>query len=156
MVEAHEQHARDVTKAHGRTEKRTIRTSTLMNGYLADWPGLEQVYWLRRERTYRGETSVEDEYGITSLTRGQADAARLLHLRREHWRIENGLHYVRDVTLGEDGCRVRKGAAAAILAGLRNAALALLPKLELASIAEATRHCAFRPIRGIRLLFSDG
>lgn len=152
---AHEQHARDVTKAHGRTERRTIRTSTLMNGYLADWPGLAQVYWLRRERTYRGVTSVEDEYGITSLGREKADAARLLRLRREHWRIENGLHYIRDVTMGEDGCRVRKGSAAPILAGLRNAALALLPKLKRASIAEAIRHCAFRPTRAIRLLYSN-
>lgn len=156
MIAAREQHARDVTKAHGRRETRTIRTTTLLNGYLADWPGVAQVYWLRRERTHRGRTSVEDEYGITSLDRGRADAARLLHLRRQHWRIENGLHYVRDVTLGEDGCRVRKGSAAPILAGLRNAALALLPKLGLASIAEATRHCAFRPARAIRLLFGKG
>jgi hypothetical protein len=156
LIEAHSRYARDVTKAHGRTEKRTIRTSTLINGYLSDWPGIGQVYWLRRERTHRGQTSVEDEYGITSLSRDQADAARLLNLRREHWRIENGLHYVRDVTLGEDDCRVRKGPAASVLAGLRNAALALLPKLELASIAEAIRHCAFRPTRAIRLLLSPG
>lgn len=76
-----------------------MRTTTLMNDYLADWPGIAQVYWLRRERTYRGQTSVEDEYGITSLDRDRADAAGLLHFRRTHWRIENGLHYVRDVTL---------------------------------------------------------
>ncbi|TMQ32007.1 MAG: transposase, partial [Planctomycetota bacterium] len=36
-------------------------------------------------------------------------ARRLLELTRGHWGIENRLHYVRDVTLGEDGCRVRKG-----------------------------------------------
>ncbi len=98
-IEARTQHARDVTKAHGRKETRTMRTTTLMNDYLADWPGIAQVYWLRRERTYRGQTSVEDEYGITSLDRDRADAAGLLHFRRTHWRIENGLHYVRDVTL---------------------------------------------------------
>lgn len=127
-----------------------------MNGDRADWPGIAQVDWLRRPRSHPGETSVEDESGITSLTRDQADAARLLHLRREPWRIENSVHDVRDVTLGEDRCRVRKGAAAPILAGLRNAALAWLPKLELASIAEAIRHCAFRPVRAIRLRFSSG
>jgi len=153
LIEAQAQHARDVTKAHGRTEMRTIRTTTLLKGYPADWPGVAQVDWLRRERTHRGQISVEDEYGITSLDRGRADAARLLHLRRAHWRIENGLHYVRDGTLGEDGCRVRKGSAAPILAGLRNATLAMLPKLKLASIAAATRHCAFRPARANRLLF---
>ena len=88
-----------------------------------------------------------------SAPRERASAAELLRLRRGHWGIENGLHYRRDVTLGEDACRVRKGGAAAILAGLRNTALALLPRLKLGSIAEATRHCAFRPARAIRLLF---
>ncbi|VTR93875.1 transposase : [Gemmata massiliana] len=36
--------------------------------------------------------------------RRRADAATLLALVRDHWRIENQLHYVRDVTLGEDAC----------------------------------------------------
>jgi hypothetical protein len=153
LIEADRRDAYDVAKGHGRLERRTIRTSTLLNDYLADRPDLQQVYRLRRERTQRGRTTVEDEYGITSLPRERADAAELLRLRRGHRRIENGLHYVRDVTLGEDACRVRKGAAAPILAGLRNVALALLPRLKLAGIAEATRHCAFRPDRAIRLLF---
>jgi hypothetical protein len=145
-----------VTKGHGRIEVRTIRTTTALNDYLADWPGARQVYWLRRERTAGGRTTTEDEYGLASLGRDRAAAARLLELRRGHWGIENGLHYVRDVTLGEDACRVRKGAAASVLAGLRNAALVLLDSLGLASMAEATRHCAFRPRRAIRLLFSAG
>jgi hypothetical protein len=155
-VASQQQQAREVTKGHGRTEARTIRTTTLLNGYLADWPGVQQVYWLRRERTEGGRTTVEDEYGITSLPRDRADAVRLLGLRRGHWQIENGLHYIRDVTLGEDACRVRKGAAASVLAGLRNAALVLLDSLGLASIAEATRHCLLRPRRAIRLLSRPG
>ena len=73
---------------------------------------------------------------------------------RGHWGIENGLHYVRDVTLGEDRCRVRKGSAGAVLAGLRNAALVLLERLEASSIAEAIRACILRPKRALRLLFS--
>ena len=121
-----------------------MQTSTLLNDYL-DWPGVAQVFWLRRERTQRGKTTVEDVYGITSLSRAQADAGQLLQLLRGHWGIENGLHYVRDVTLGEDACRVRKGAA--VLAGLRNAALVLLGRLELPSMAEAVRACVLRPKR---------
>jgi Transposase DDE domain len=156
LLAAQEQSAREVSKGHGRREVRTLRTTTLLNDYRADWPGVQQVYWLRRERTEDGRTSVEDEYGITSLPRDRADATRLLGLRRGHWGIENRLHYVRDVTLGEDACRVRRGAGAGVLAGLRNAAIALLAGLGLASIAEATRHCLFRPRRAIRLLFSSG
>lgn len=104
-----------------------------------------QVYCLRRERTAGGKTTVEEVYGITSLTRDQADAPQLLQVLRGHWGIENRLHYVRDVTLAEDACRVHKGTAATLLASLRNAALVLLQQLELASIAEAVRTCVFRP-----------
>ena len=59
----------------------------------------------------KGETTVEVVYGMTSLEPEEADAERLSGLVRAHWGIENGLHYVRDVTLGEDACRVRTGTA---------------------------------------------
>ena len=58
--------------------------------------------------------------GITSLTAERADAGRLLQLTRGHWGIENGLHYRRDVTMGEDASRVRKGTAPQVMAALRN------------------------------------
>jgi predicted transposase YbfD/YdcC len=76
---------------------------------------------------------VEAVYGITSLRRDAADAAALLALVRGHWGIENGLHYVRDVTLGEDACRVRTGNAPQVLAALRNAVVHLLEGVEAAS-----------------------
>jgi Transposase DDE domain len=142
-----------LTKGHGRIERRTVRTTTLLNDYL-DWPQIGQVFWLRRERTVNGVTSVEDLYGISSLSRERADAGRFLELLREHWGIENSLHYVRDVTLGEDASRVRKGSSGSVLAGLRNAALVLLGRLGLPSIAEAIRACVLRPRRALRLLSS--
>jgi Transposase DDE domain len=142
-----------LTKGHGRIERRTVRTTTLLNDYL-DWPQIGQVFWLRRERTLNGVTSVEDLYGISSLSRERADARRFLELLREHWGIENGLHYVRDVTLGEDASRVRKGSSGSVLAGVRNAALVLLGRLGLPSIAEAIRACVLRPRRALRLLSS--
>jgi predicted transposase YbfD/YdcC len=151
LLAADQQQARDTTKGHGRLEQRALRTLTVLNDYL-DWPGVGQVFWLRRERAQGGKTTVEDVYGVTSLTREAADAGHLLELLRGHWGIENGLHYVRDVTLAEDGCRVRKGAAPTTLAGLRSAALVLVRQLNLASIAEASRACAFRPKLAIRLV----
>jgi predicted transposase YbfD/YdcC len=72
-----------------------------------------------------GQTTVEVVYGITSLSRQRADAARLLRLVREHWGIENGSHYRRDVTLGEDLSRVRKGSAPQVMAALRNTVIHL-------------------------------
>ena len=74
------------------------------------WTGLNQGLRITRERT-GGKKTVEVVYGITSLSAERANAAALLVFLRDHWQIENGLHYVRDVTLGEDACRVRTGAA---------------------------------------------
>jgi hypothetical protein len=68
---------------------------------------------------------VEVVHGITSLGPERANAARLLELTREHWGIENSSHYRRDVTLGEDQSRVRKGSAPEVLAGLRNSIIHL-------------------------------
>lgn len=150
------QRAVDVTKAHGRHEKRTIHTTTLLNEYRGDWPGLQQVYWIRRETKSGGKTTVEDEYGIASAAPRKCKAIALLTLRRAHWSIENTLHYRRDVTLGEDACRARKGSTPTILAAIRNAALTLLDGLDLASAATATRYCMFRPIRALRLIFNAG
>jgi len=86
---------------------------------------LKQGFELTRERTVKGKTTVEVVYGMTSLSREQADAKRLLQLTRRHWGIENGSHYRRDVTMEEDRSRVRKGSAPQILAGLRNSIIHL-------------------------------
>src|SRR6185437_8476968 len=76
-------------------------------------------------------------YGVTSLPPDRADAATLLRLVRDHWRIENELHYVRDVTLGEDACRVRSGSSPQVLAALRNAVVHLLTEVEAHNRPEA-------------------
>jgi predicted transposase YbfD/YdcC len=90
------------------------------------WKGLKQGFELTRERTEKGKTTVEVVHGITSLNRERADAQRLLELAREHWGIENGSHHRRDVTLGEDASRIRKGSAPEILAALRNSVIHLV------------------------------
>lgn len=106
-------------KAHGRQEKRTIRLTTALTKQ--GFKGLKQGFELTRERTIKGKKTVEVIHGITSLARDKADAAKMLELTRGHWGIENGLHYRRDVTLGEDASRVRKGDAPEVMAALRNA-----------------------------------
>lgn len=124
-----------------------------MAGY-ADWPGLTQVFRLTRKRTAAGKTTTEVIYGVTSLTRSRADAHGLLGLVRRHWGIENRLHYVRDVTLGEDACRVRSGSAPQALAGLRNVATHLLSQIRPGNIAAATRYLVAKPRKAVRLLAS--
>jgi predicted transposase YbfD/YdcC len=124
-------------KGHGRQERRTLRRTTSLTK-AQDWAGLQQGFELTRERTIRGVTTRETVYGITSLSAEQADACRLLELTRGHWGIENGLHYKRDVTLGEDASRVRREAAPPVLAALRNSLVHLLDRTA-DSLAAAVR-----------------
>jgi hypothetical protein len=130
--------ARSVDKGHGRLEVRTLRATTVLTKH-RDWKGLKQGFELRRERTVKGETTVEVVHGITSLGPGRADAARLLALTRGHWGIENGLHYRRDVTLAEDASRVRKGAAPQVMAAIRNSVIHVLSEVVGPGLAAAVR-----------------
>lgn len=121
-----------------------------MNLYLAErlgWSSVRQVFRVTRDvtQTDRGtgekKKSREVVYGITSLSRDQADAKKLLQLNRGHWTIENGVFYVRDEALGEDRCRVRKRSGPQILAGFRNAALNLLRLSGCRNISASLRTC---------------
>lgn len=143
-------------KGHGRVEVRTVTTSTWVNAYLSDWPGVAQVFRVERERRVKGVTAVEVVYGITSLTRSRADATRLLGLVRSHWGIENGLHHVRDETFREDRCRVRRGHAPRVLASLRNVAVHLLRGTDHPSVAAATRAMAANPDLALAMLHGPG
>ena len=107
---------------------------------------------LRRQRTVKGTTTTETAFGITSLTRQQADAGDLLRLVRHHWSIENRLFHVRDVTFGEDACRVRTGHGAHNLAILRNLAITLLNLCGVTNKAAALRRHAAHPYEALALI----
>jgi predicted transposase YbfD/YdcC len=127
-------------------------TSSLA-GYLeSDWPGCAQVFRLSRERKIGEKVESEVVLGITSLSREQAGPKRLLKLIRAHWGIENGLHGVRDGTLGEDASRVRKGSAAEVMAALRNIAIFLFDRLGHKNAAAATRHYVCHPEESLKVL----
>jgi predicted transposase YbfD/YdcC len=113
-----------VDRGHGRWERRQLWATGALTGY-SDWPGLRQVGKVERVVRERGHRTVETRSFVTSLG-PEVDAARLLQLVRGPWGIENRLHWVRDVTFGEDACRVRSGNAPQILAALRNAVVGLL------------------------------
>ncbi len=64
---------------------------------------------------------------------------------RGHWGIENRLHWVRDVTLGEDRCQVRTGSGPQALAAIRNTVIGVLRRAGHANIAAALRTYAGKP-----------
>lgn len=125
LIAAERQRATSRDKGHGRIERRTLISTTALNGYL-DWPGVEQVFKVERRRTIRGRTTMETAYGITSLPRDRADAKTLLKLSRGHWGIENRLFHVTDDSFGEDRHVLQSHAAGATMSLLRTAALNLL------------------------------
>jgi predicted transposase YbfD/YdcC len=120
--------ASSLDKRHGRLERRRITVSSLLASY-SPWPGLMQVFQVERERTNAlGETERKVQYGITSLLTSQASPKRLLWLVRDHWGIENGLHYRRDRTFDEDRSQLRMGHAPHVLALLNNTAIGLVAR----------------------------
>lgn len=147
-----------VNKGHGRLEIRTITTSEMMNDY-SSWPGLAQVYHLEREfQSWRKgrkiRTSVEVEYGITSLKRKDVSASELLSFRRNHWGIETGLHYRRDVTFKEDALRMTIGDTGKIIACIHNLVIALIKQAGYNNVAKARRYFAGHLSEAFDLLLS--
>jgi hypothetical protein len=92
--------------------------------------GCWQVLAVRRQRTPLGSdpdppTDVIGYYA-TSLSHGQYSDQELLKIVSDHWAaIENGSHYRRDNTFGEDSCQVSQHGAVEVLSALRNLAIGL-------------------------------
>lgn len=110
---------------HGRIE---TRTTTVIHdvGWLQErhnWPGLKAVVMVESSREIRGKTERETRFYITSLV-------MLAHLLgpviRNHWAIENGLHWVMDMVFRDDECRVRTDHAPANFTAIKHMALNLL------------------------------
>lgn len=121
-----QQQSRSYDKGHGRPEIRVLTSTVSLNTYIV-WRGVKQVCKVERTRVMNGQTSQETASYITSLSRSKADAATLQKVIRRHWgAIENGLHWVCDMALGQERSTVTKGFAPENLASLRNAALASL------------------------------
>jgi len=138
--------ARTVDQHGSRIEERRLRASTALSGY-TDWPGHQQVMEVERTVTEKatGETRREVAYAITSLSSERATARQLLQIWREHWHIENRLHWVRDVTFDEDRSQVSTERIPQVMAVLRNVAISLLRICGAENIAAATRRYAARP-----------
>jgi predicted transposase YbfD/YdcC len=156
-------HCKTVEIGHGRTETRELwaLADPEINAWAGTagsvgepWPHLSQAIRLKRERTLKGKTKTQTTYLITSLTPQNASAADLLAFNRSYWEIENRLHWVRDVTFGEDHSQVRSGSAPQVKAALTNLALTLLRRQGEKNIAASLRTFAARPKAAVSLVLS--
>lgn len=120
-------HARTEDDAHGRVEIREAWSIPASACPLPgeEWPGLKSITLIERTRVVKSEVSREQHVFLGSLP---PTVRRILASTREHWQIENGLHWRLDVQMGEDRCTVHDANAAANLASMRAMALTLLQK----------------------------
>lgn len=122
-----ESFAHEISIGHGRIETRYLTVTSDLNDYL-DFPYVQQVFRLQRviQNQSTGKITYQVVFGITSLSQDQCAPEQLMTFIRSHWHIENRLHYVRDVTFGEDACRIRHTKRQRLLAALNNLVIGLI------------------------------
>ena len=139
-----------VDKGHGRIERRRCAVADLSG---PEWDGYAHLYGRRqalciqreREIIKTGQRSTEVTWSLTSLGAERAGPEELLALVRNHWHIENRLHYVRDFTYDEDRCRCHVRHLPRNLACLTNVAIAIVRSNgRFRYLPEAKRHYAAR------------
>jgi predicted transposase YbfD/YdcC len=138
-------------QAHGRVELRTLKAVTV-SGFA--FPHAAQVLQVTRKTRELGTRRwrTVTVYAVTSLTFAQASPTRLADLIRGHWAIENGLHYVRDVTFAEDASQLRTGNGPQVMACLRNLVIGALCRAGPVNLAAALRQHARDPTRPLATL----
>lgn len=145
--------ASSVRLAHGRFEARSLEATAAP----ADlgWPFARQVLRLHRrfisKRT--GEVLIDETaYAVTSLEPRQASPRQLLQLWQAHWRIENQLHWVRDVVFAEDRATTRTRHAHHAFAIFRNLVIALIHLWRGSQVTAAREFYASHPNSLLHLL----
>jgi predicted transposase YbfD/YdcC len=130
-------------RGHGRTERRTIQV--LPTPDTINFPHAAQAFLVERYVTDLDDnpTSAVAVLGLTSRPAERTDPEQIATALRGHWGIENGLHYVRDVTFAEDASRTRTRSGPRIMASLRNLAIAVLRRAGYTNIAEGLRWASY-------------
>lgn len=110
---------------HGRIETRKYFTTDNIDWFEDKhlWEGLKTFTMVIRQRDIDGKISIESSYFISSIDKNVSTIANAI---RNHWGIENGLHWCLDIAFREDYCRIRKDYAPENMAIIRHMAINLL------------------------------
>lgn len=120
----------EVDKGHGRLETRCCTVTEDINWLKEQhpqWKGLRSIVEIESQREIKGEIATEKRYYISSLP---AETKPILNTVRQHWGVENQLHWVLDMTFGDDQSRIRKGNAPRNMAIIKKTVLNLLSILK--------------------------
>ncbi|MFJ9845823.1 ISAs1 family transposase [Kitasatospora sp. NPDC101155] len=125
-------------RGHGREEIREVQVASVNNLL---FPHARQVVRIRRRRRPLGTKKWSEEivYAVTDLPTEQASAEEIAAWARDHWTIENSVHWIRDVVFGEDARTIRTRNAPAIMAGLGDIVRSTLRAIGWANAAGARR-----------------
>jgi hypothetical protein len=137
-------------RAHGRVEVRTLKVAAVAG--LCFPHAAQAIQVIRRVRAPGSRWRTVTVYAVTSLALGSASPAQLAGWLRGHWRIENQLHWVRDVDFGEDASTARSGSLPRVMASLRNLAVGALRLAGHPNLAAALRHTGRDPTRPLTIL----
>ena len=120
-------HYETVDGEHGKIEIRNYWTSSDIEWLFGreKWKNLTTICMVERERQFENKTEKEVSYYISSVGSGAKTVASAI---RNHWRIENSLHWVLDMTFREDESRIRNKNASQNFAVLRHIALNMIKK----------------------------
>ena len=129
-------------KGHGRIEKREYYLETAidwLNGR-EEWTNLNSIGMVKSTVLEKDKVSEEKRYFITSLMSVDLFAKAV----REHWGVENSLHWCLDVVFNEDNCQVRASNVAENFAVIRHIALNVLKNYPVKmSLARKRRKCLY-------------
>lgn len=115
------------SKAHGRLERREVRTSEELVGY-TDFPGLAQAVQIRKRVVFlkSGVVTESVHYLVSSMDASSLSPRQILAHCRNHWGIENRLFHVKDDSFGEDRQVMSSHQSAWVMSLLRAGAISLL------------------------------
>ena len=121
---------------HGRYEERVCQVYDDLYQIENNWKNVKRIIKITSKTLSYGKYTKETHHYISSL---DVDAKTFLHIIRNHWKIENSLHYVKDVSFEEDTCRTRTGQIPFVQTILRNLAINFINLNKFTNIKQARK-----------------
>lgn len=127
---------------HGRYEERVCEIYDDLYQIKNHWTTVKRIIKITSRTLSYGKYSVEKHYYISSL---DVSAKTFAHVIRSHWKIENSLHYVKDVSFDEDRSRIRSNQAPLVSTMLKSLAINIMNINKIPNIKKARKLFGWSP-----------